>query len=207
MPPTARPESKCVYVCKPGANENLFHATLVSEYVCRELENLVFELLDARGLVCTHIIAPLMKLGKLNRFLMLPMSPYRATYESYDKHDIKVVSGPPKRYGMKMVKKWYGQFQRGLPKDGGRGLEIVKKWSELFYHLKTISTIFGDTPLELPIPFFTICIPYLLGVPKPFLYNFICGGCGDSRKGTRGRMTPLTSSIQPQSQKNRNICV
>ena len=43
---------------------------------------------------------------------------------------IKMVLGPPKRYGIKMVKKWYGQFQRGLPKDGRYGLEMVKKWSE-----------------------------------------------------------------------------
>ena len=92
----------------------------------------------------------------------------------YIGNGIKMVLGPPKRYGIKMVKKWYGQFQRGLPKDGRYGLEMVKKWSEItflqfpdhVYHL------WGDSSGIAH----TISPPFLYhalwGVPKPFSYRF-----------------------------------
>ena len=60
----------------------------------------------------------------------------------------KMVLGPPKRYGIQMVKKWYGQFQRGLPKDGRYCLEMV---------------VVGDH-------FFTISRPYLQSLGRP-LWN------------------------------------
>ena len=51
-----------------------------------------------------------------NNRTYVTLVPLQAIYWDYYKNCIKVVLGPPKRYAIKVVKKWYGHSQMGLPK-------------------------------------------------------------------------------------------
>ena len=95
----------------------------------------------------------------------------------------KMVLGPPNRYGIKMVKKWYGQSQSGPPKDGRYGLEILKKWSEttLLLFPDHICHLWGDPSGSAHTIFSPFSYHTFLGGPKTIFGPFpLCGGC----KGT-----------------------